>query len=108
MTTVTVFNDKTGLHKGFEASGHAGYADSGSDIVCAAVSMLTINTINSIETLTDDFISYESDEEENYIKLILDEDSSHDAQLLIDSMVLGLSELSKNYKEYFRLIIEEV
>ena len=108
MTTVTIFKDKTGIYKGFEVSGHAGYSKSGNDIVCAALSMLTTNTINSIETFTDDFFSYEEDEKSGYMKLSLDEDSSHDTQLLIDSMNLGLSQLSKAYKKYVRLIIEEV
>ena len=31
-----------------EVKGHAGYAKRGEDIVCAAISVLTINTINSI------------------------------------------------------------
>ena len=63
MTTVTIYQNKNGIYKGFELSGHAGYAKSGADIVCAAISMLTTNTINSIETFTDDFFSYEENEE---------------------------------------------
>lgn len=33
---------------GFEVSGHANYSSYGSDVVCAAISFNTINTINSI------------------------------------------------------------
>ena len=41
--------------------GHAGYAEPGQDIVCAAVSALVINTINAIEAFTeDDFASHDS------------------------------------------------
>ena len=43
-------------------SGHAGYDDIGKDIVCAAVSVLVINTLNSIERFTDDKTSCVSDE----------------------------------------------
>ena len=53
MTKVTIFKQQ-GLYKGFEVSGHSGYADAGEDIVCAAISALTINCINSIETFTND------------------------------------------------------
>ena len=42
MTKVTIFKQQ-GLYKGFEVSGHSGYADAGEDIVCAAISALTIN-----------------------------------------------------------------
>ena len=34
--------------------GHAGFAAYGNDIVCAAVSALVINTVNSIEAFTED------------------------------------------------------
>ena len=39
-----------------EISGHAGYAEPGKDIVCAAVTALTQTLIQSIENLTDDKI----------------------------------------------------
>ena len=32
----------------FEISGHAGYAPHGEDIVCAAVTILSLNTVNAI------------------------------------------------------------
>ena len=35
--------------RGFDVSGHAEYAPYGEDIVCAAVSILTIATVNSLE-----------------------------------------------------------
>jgi uncharacterized protein YsxB (DUF464 family) len=37
---------------GFRVEGHAGYSIPGRDIVCAAISALTINTINSIGELS--------------------------------------------------------
>ena len=49
---------------GFRTTGHAGFAEHGTDIVCAAVSVLVINCINSIEKFTDtkfDLIQNESD-----------------------------------------------
>ena len=41
-------------YAGFVSKGHAGYAEEGYDIICAAVSVLTVNTINSIEAFTTD------------------------------------------------------
>ncbi|QHQ61384.1 ribosomal-processing cysteine protease Prp [Anaerocolumna sedimenticola] len=38
---------------GFRVGGHANYSIPGRDIVCAAISALTINTINSIGELSD-------------------------------------------------------
>ena len=42
-----------------KTSGHANYAVSGSDIVCAGVTALAQTLIKSIKDLTDDKIEYE-------------------------------------------------
>ena len=42
---------------GLTIDGHAGYAEIGKDIVCAAVSSLTQGLIHSLKALTDDEIS---------------------------------------------------
>ena len=39
---------RNGATLGFECSGHAGYAEAGSDIVCSAVSALTAATANGL------------------------------------------------------------
>ena len=36
---------------GYDINGHAEYAEPGEDIICAAISVLAINTANSIEKL---------------------------------------------------------
>ena len=108
MTTVTIYNDKSGKHKGFDVRGHAGFARRGHDIVCAAISMLATNTINSIEKYTDLAIKYESDTRRTRIRFVIKDTPNHDSELLLDSMILGLSELEKNYKKYVTLKFEEV
>lgn len=52
MITVT-FIMRDGEYSGFTAQGHAGYAPTGQDIVCAAVSALTQGTISAIGSLTE-------------------------------------------------------
>lgn len=52
MIEVTVYKTMRHEYAGFDMSGHAGYDDIGKDIVCAAVSVLVINTLNSIERFT--------------------------------------------------------
>ncbi len=108
MTTVTIYNDNSGMHTGFDVCGHAEYDDPGYDIVCAAISMLVTNTINSVETFVNLTIAYDADEESGVIRFRIKEAPNHDSQLLIDSMILGLSELEKNYKQNVTLKTEEV
>ena len=48
MIEVTVYQNTDGKKIGFSSVGHAGYDEYGHDIVCAGVSALVINCINSI------------------------------------------------------------
>ncbi len=98
---------------GYCVSGHAGFAQYGEDIVCAAVSILTINTVNAIEQLTTTTIDCDADETQGgYLKVIFSDIQKgikdHDATLLLKAMVMGLEDLSKQYKKYIRLKYEEV
>ncbi len=107
MIQITIYQDSDSHIVRFESLGHAEYADPGSDIVCAAVSALVINTINSIETLTADRFSEDMQEAEGIIRFRM-ETFSHDSQLLLKSLILGLEEMERNYSEYIDVIFEEV
>ena len=48
MINVTIYKDSSDQFVGFEFDGHAEADEYGRDIVCAAASVLSINTINSI------------------------------------------------------------
>jgi uncharacterized protein YsxB (DUF464 family) len=94
-------------YSGFLADGHAEYAEEGSDIICAAVSVLTVNAINSIERFTDDAIAVRVGD--GLVELILEGEVSEKTTLLLDSMILGLQEIQNNYgNEYIELIFKEV
>ena len=49
MTHVSIIKTRNGEYRGFNCIGHSGYAERGEDIVCAAISVLVINTINSLK-----------------------------------------------------------
>jgi len=95
-----------GGYRGFECYGHSGYADEGSDIFCAAVSVLATNTVNAIEALTDDIV--EDEAESGRMSCIFPNGLSDKGKLLMDAMALGLSQIAEGSgKPYVRLIIEE-
>ena len=48
------FYTRNGHYIGFSVTGHAGFDEEGHDIVCASVSALTVNTVNSLEKFTSD------------------------------------------------------
>lgn len=106
MITITLYKHQN-QYQGFVSRGHAGYAEEGYDIICAAVSVLTVNAINSIERFTDDAIAVRSDE--GYVELILEGNVSRETTLLLDSMVLGLQDIRETYgKKYLRIVSKEV
>ncbi|MDO5422775.1 MAG: ribosomal-processing cysteine protease Prp [Eubacteriales bacterium] len=106
MIAVTVYKTPDG-YQGFRSEGHADYAEEGEDIVCAAVSVLTVNAVNSIEQFTEDAFAVRQDD--GFLELELDGPVSKETKLLLDSMVLGLQEIEKSYgNEYIQLIIKEV
>ena len=86
--------------------GHAGYSKHGNDIVCAAVSMLTLNTLNAIERFTDEPIqSLAYDEEKGLIDVEFPRRKAGvfepEAELLIRTLILGLIDTKEMYGEKY-------
>ncbi len=109
MTIITITKSKNGEYREVTCKGHAGFAEAGYDIVCSAVSVLVINTINSIERLTASQITAESEEERGLIRCRFDGGLDEGARLLLDSMVLGLQNVAEEYgKKYLKLKFKEV
>ena len=108
MTSITVIKEENRI-VAFTCNGHAGYARESEDIVCAAISMLVINTINSIETLTKTVPIVETDEKSGYIHCSFEDDVTDDAALLLEAMLLGLSQIKEQYgTKYIDVKIKEV
>ena len=108
MISVEVKKNGNGKYVGFSVKGHAGYDIHGKDIVCSAISMLVINTVNSLEKLTDAKFRCDTDKSGKIILEFQDE-VSPEAELLVDSMILGVESVVEQYgKSYVRLMIKEV
>ena len=96
MIIISVSRNSRGQIYGFTANNH------GKDIVCAAVSALVLNTVNSIETFTEEAMSVEIPEEDTgYIKLCLPDietgNDNREVDLLLSSMLLGLTHIQNQY-----------
>ena len=108
MITITIYQNHEDV-TGFRCIGHSGYAESGSDIICAGVSALVINTINSIDALTVSTFQLDTEEESGLIDFTFEEAADHDAQLLVESMILGLKGIQNDYgNEFIILDFKEV
>ena len=109
MTHVSIIKTRNGEYKGFNCIGHSGYAESGEDIVCAAISVLVINTINSLEQLAGEKFKLVTNEEDGLVDCRFEKNINEKSKLLLDSMVLGLQEIKKQYgKTFIDLTFKEV
>jgi uncharacterized protein YsxB (DUF464 family) len=109
MTNIIIKKTKTDKYIGFTMNGHAGFAEYGNDIVCAALSVLSINTINSIDQFTDDKIVVNQSEDDGALEIIFQNEPSESAELLMKSFELGVNSIYKQYgKKFLNIKFEEV
>lgn len=81
---------------GITVNGHAGHAEPGNDIVCAAVSALTETLIRSLEDLTEDKIEYELSPGRADVSF---RNLSDSGKLLVDSFFIGICGIAKAHPE---------
>ena len=105
-----VFKKKDNSYISFKIEGHAGYAESGEDIVCSAVSALAYTFANgitevlginaSIDVFEDGFLNLDLSD--------LDKESIEKCQVLMKTMFIGIKSMKVNYGNYISLRLEEV
>ena len=108
MTTIT-FYKTGGFYYGFEEQGHTGFAESGDDILCSAISAMTMMIINAIEVSYASSVDYTIDEETTDIRLIAksalpkyekDEKKQYAVSGLIQAYFYQLMDLVEEYYDY--------
>ena len=108
MTTIT-FYKANGFYYGFEEQGHTGFDESGYDIICSALSSMTMLLINAIEVSYASTVDYTIDEKTTDIKLIAksalpkyesDEKKQFAVSGLIQAYFFQLMDLVEDYYEY--------
>lgn len=107
MITVKVYRDRVRNPTGFVATGHAGYAPWGEDIVCSAVSVLTQTAVLGLEAI--DFPA-DSDIREGNMSLTLrkaegiSRRKAEDASLILETIILGLKAVAESHPKHVRVI----
>ena len=108
MTNIKLYARKGGDIFGMQVKGHAGFGVRGTDVVCASVSILVINTINSIQKLTSDKCNEKVNARKATIDFEIDGAVSSESKLLLDSMKLGLDNIAAEYPGNVKITVEEV
>ena len=107
MTNITFYVKSDSTIVGFKSKGHAGYGVRGTDVVCASVSILLINTVNSIEKLTSEECSYKINDRRATIDFEMD-NTGDKSQVLLASLKMGLEGIAGEYPGNVTIKIEEV
>ena len=106
------FLKRDGCYYGFRESGHAGYAEAGDDVVCAAISAMTMLIINAIEVAYGCDVDYTIDEETTDIEVKAlaalpetgeDEKKQYAVSGLFYSYYLQLMDMLEDYYEYIEV-----
>ena len=108
MTTI-IFYKTDGFYYGFEEQGHTGYGESGDDVLCAALSSMTMLLINAIEVSYASDVDYKIDEKTTDIRVIAksalpkyekDEKKQYAVAGLIQAYFFQLMDLVEEYYEF--------
>ena len=114
MTKITFFK-RGGVYYGFKETGHSGYADAGQDIVCAALSAMTMLVVNTIEISYATDVEYVIDEDSTDVTVTVPsilEDTGDNAHIryavsgLIQGYFMQLMDMLEDYYDY--LSVEEI
>ena len=115
MTRITFYKSK-GVFYGFEEQGHTGFDDAGQDVLCSAISAMTMLIINAIEVSYGSTADYFIDDETTNIKLIArgalasyetDEKKRYAIAGLILAYYEQLKELTDEYYDYLSVDVTE-
>ena len=107
MIRIVFYQTEAGL-TGFRAHGHAGYAESGSDIVCAAVSAVLETACEGIQSVLRIAVQVQQNDETGFLSAALppslSESQRHDAGVMLAAAQAGLRAIQRQYPDHVRLI----
>lgn len=107
MITAEFFVDHNNLIFGFNLKGHSGYAPSGEDIVCAAVSsaaFMTVNTLTEILKLSPKI----EVSDDGHMSVLFSQVTANDAQTLLQGFNLHMNALAEQFNDNIHIIYSEV
>ncbi len=98
--------DETTVIKGFVIKGHAGMAEAGQDIVCAAVSILSQTALLGLDAYLSGKFTWTIEDDgflECWLAEGLDSIELEKSQIIIHTMELGLRSMEESYGQYLQV-----
>ncbi len=87
--------------------GHSGYAEAGSDIVCASVSSIFFTTVGAIFAFDSEAIEYRMEDKEKNKMVIHIKKQDEITNTLLQNMINALYNLVSQYPENIKMESEE-
>ena len=115
--TKVVFRKSGGIFYGFEEHGHTGYASAGEDILCSALSAMTMLVINTVEVAYSSDVEYTIDEGATHIMVrsksaLLEFEEDERKRYAISGLFLSyfyqLNELREEYYDYLDVEVKDI
>lgn len=88
---------------GYKVSGHAGYAEEGSDIICSAVSALTQAPVFGLEKHLKLKPSYVVNQEDGVLEVALNSAPTDMTQAILMTMLYGVESIARQCPQYVRI-----
>ncbi len=114
--TKVVFFRSGDSYWGFEEQGHTGFDSSGNDILCSAISAMTMLVINAIEVAYASDVDYEIDEETTNVRVsscsaLPEYESDERKRYAISGLIMAyyyqLNDLVEEYYDYLDVEVIE-
>ena len=115
MTRITFYR-RGGNFYGFREVGHTGLADAGDDVLCAAISSMTMLVVNMVEVSFETDVQYLIDEEKAMITVTAlgalpeyaeDEKMQYAAEGAFRGYYEQLKDLSEEYYDYLSVEVKD-
>ncbi len=115
--TKIVFFRSGGVFYGFEEQGHTGYGEAGDDILCAALSSMTMFLINTIEVAYASSVDYDIEDNDTRIRVrakaaLPDYESDDYKRYAVSGIMMGyycqLSDMLEEYGDYLDVSVKDV
>lgn len=104
MITVLFYRTSKGRLNGFSVTGHSGAGPHGEDIICAAVSALTITAINALEKVAGITVSPIVGDGFLHVRLPgeMAQKQKRDAKVILQTARLGLCQIAAQHPRFVK------
>lgn len=93
-----------------ECDGHTNYGARGEDIVCSALSSIVQTGLLGLLTVANINVKTERNDKKGYLKITMPDnlstDKQHDADIITNTMLLGISDLHEGFSDFIELEVK--